>query len=58
MNNGLSFDIAHLLAGGLVLISFMLLYYEEPAPDLVSVAEKRLGQLKLGGILPSLLQAV
>jgi len=28
MNSGLSFDIAHLLAGGLVLISFMLLYQD------------------------------
>jgi len=28
VNNGLSFDIAHLLAGGLVLISFMLLYQD------------------------------
>lgn len=28
MNNGLSFDVAHLLAGGLVLISFMLLYQD------------------------------
>lgn len=28
MNNGISFDIAHLLAGGLVLISFMLLYQD------------------------------
>jgi hydrogenase-4 component E len=26
--NGLSFDIAHLLAGGLVLVSFMMLYQD------------------------------
>ncbi len=28
MTNGLAFDLAHLLAGGLVLISFMLLYQD------------------------------
>ena len=26
--HGLSFDVAHLLAGGLVLVSFMLLYQD------------------------------
>ena len=26
MTHGLSFDIAHMLAGGLVLVSFMMLY--------------------------------
>jgi hydrogenase-4 component E len=28
MNGGLAFDVAHLLAGGLVLVSFMLLYQD------------------------------
>ena len=28
MTNGLAFDLAHLLAGGIVLISFMLLYQD------------------------------
>ena len=31
--SGLDFDIAHLLAGGLVLISLMMLYQDRRAPN-------------------------
>ena len=34
--HGLAFDIAHLLAGGLVLVSFMMLY-QDRLPALINV---------------------
>ena len=51
--NGFAFDIAHLLAGGLVLVSFMMLYQDRlySLLNVFWVLVGVVGMLRAGGML-------